>query len=107
MLCQQDQVVPVPGNPRGARSEFAPIAFDMDERGLFPECHLWREDNHLATWVNKPPQSVPRCMENRMVFVGIDNVSTTELNEHLRSDVFVCIFHNRWVSNPEFFASTC
>jgi hypothetical protein len=36
----------------------------------------------------------------------IINVSTTELNEHLRSDVFVCIFHNRWISNLDFFAST-
>jgi hypothetical protein len=29
-----------------------------------------------------------------MGFVGIDNVSTTELKEHLRPDVFVCIFHS-------------
>ncbi|MFT4817901.1 MAG: hypothetical protein ACI90S_000258 [Marinobacter psychrophilus] len=37
---------------------------------------------------------------------GIINVSTTELNEQLRSNVFVCIFHNRWISNLNFFAST-
>ena len=43
---------------------------------------------------------------NRMGFFGIDNVSTAELNEHLRADVFVCIFHNRRVSNPDLFAST-
>jgi hypothetical protein len=94
MLCQHDQVVPVPGKPLGARSEFAPIALDMDERGLFPECPLWREDNHLATLINKPFSQFRDVWRNRMGFVGIDNVSTTELKEHLRPDVFVCIFHS-------------
>ena len=41
-----------------------------------------------------------------MGFAGIDNVSTTELNGHLRPDVFIRNFHNLRVSNPDLFAST-
>ena len=81
------QVEPVPGEPFGTVREPAPVAFEMDQRGLFPEGACRREDRHGRGGIVELRCEGGNVGNDRVLLVGIDDVAAAEFQQDLTPDI--------------------
>jgi hypothetical protein len=77
----------------------------MYERRFLPEGPFRREHHDLTARIDEVLRQLRDVWADYMSFIGIDDISATELNEYLRPNILARILYNRWVSDPNFFTA--
>ena len=86
------QVGPVPREPFGMVCEPAPVALDMDQRGLLPESAYRREDRHSRGGIVEVGGQVGHVGIDRVLLVRIDDVASAEFQQDFTPDITVRVF---------------
>ena len=87
------QVEPVPGESFGTVREPAPVAFDMDERRLFPEGACRREHRHVRGRIVEVRGQGGHVGNDSVLLVRIDDVAAAEFQQDLAPDIAVRVLH--------------